>query len=157
MWLVSKDGTRLVVYPQALHEHLLRFCASATEETGGILVGRPRSDGGFQLTRALPPPLDSRHGRHTFRRGTRGALRALDHLWERGELYAGEWHLHPNSATTASPTDTRTMRIFAHDALLDCPHPILLILGSGAQFSLYKFYDNRLHKLELDYGPDEPL
>lgn len=155
MWFVSHDRTRLVVFPAELEAALRRYCNGARLETGGVLVGSKRRDGGIDITRALPPPPDSVHRRHRFSRGTQGVLKAIRYLWRRGERYIGEWHLHPRGAPTASKTDTQTMWEFAHDSGLDCPSPVLLILGGEGTFSLYKYYNDRLHRLDLHHDPGD--
>ena len=56
-------------------------------------------------------------------------LEKLNDAWVQGCYYLGEWHYHPNSLPTPSLTDLNQMRILATDEKLNCPEPILLIIG----------------------------
>lgn len=105
-------------------------------ETGGILVGRytPFLDRA-RVTKALPPPPDSRHGPSWLVRGTAGFHEILAALWQRPqtsrEYYLGEWHLHPGGAPSPSVRDRSQMQEIADALSCSCPEPILLIVGGS--------------------------
>ncbi len=120
----------------SLKEHLLQqglkeCLESAPRETGGILVGyyTPAHDCAV-VTAMTGPPEDSFRGPRLFKRGTKGIKRWISGLWrEQRHYYLGEWHYHPGGAPVPSPDDREQMQRLSKDKKLNCPEPILLIIG----------------------------
>lgn len=130
---VSQDGRFGLVLSESVVQEVFSLCARAgSKETGGILVGRySESNNAAIVTKASPPPPDSRSGWNWFTRGVRGLQRWLDSLWREPDrsYYLGEWHFHPGAAPVASDTDARQMEAIAADPKYNCPEPVLLIIG----------------------------
>jgi integrative and conjugative element protein (TIGR02256 family) len=112
-------------------------------ETGGILIGNyDETHRAAIVSHASGPPSDSIAGPWSFRRGMEGLDRILARAWKRGTFYIGEWHFHPEAWPRASPTDMMQMRTFASDAAMNCPEPVLLIVGlpaAGGRVAGYRF------------------
>src|SRR5262249_7518145 len=96
------------------------------------------------VTQIGAPPSDSRHGRATFTRGTRGLKRMLEEAGQRnGSRYIGEWHFHPGASPAFSHVDAEQMTHIANSRSANCPEPLLLLLGgsttSGWEPSVHVF------------------
>lgn len=101
-------------------------------ETGGTVIGR-YSDNGvtafiFEITNS---PDDSIREMTSFKRGINGLQKRLDKLWKDNLYYLGEWHYHPNSLPIPSHSDIEQMISLSHNIKLNCPEPILIIIGGG--------------------------
>lgn len=117
--------------PSSKMKMILVFCAQADrKETGGILLGRYTSNQDVALiTEIAGPPSDFTHGNTFFVRGVRGLQRLLNQVWRRKEYYLGEWHYHPFAAAGPSGTDDHQMLEFADNKRMNCPEPVLLVVG----------------------------
>ncbi|MBI4525149.1 MAG: Mov34/MPN/PAD-1 family protein [Deltaproteobacteria bacterium] len=117
--------------PSSEMKVILRFCVQAgRKETGGILLGRyTQSHDMAVITEVAGPPADSLHRSSFFIRGIKGLQQLLNQLWRRKEYYLGEWHYHPFASASPSGTDEQQMREFASNRALNCPEPVLLIIG----------------------------
>ena len=113
-------------------QRILDLCASSNGmETGGILVGfySPKHDDAI-VTDISIPPSDSKRSRASFVRGTAGLQVWLNALWTREQqFYLGEWHFHPSASPHPSADDIQQMRFNAEKENLQCPEPVLLIVG----------------------------
>lgn len=110
-------------------------------ETGGILVGMYDLDlQSAIITKVLGPPSDSKYGRTTFVRGTKGVKKTLDSFWKEGQYYLGEWHFHPNALPIASSQDISQMNKIAKNVVYKCPEPLMLIIGQDYNDFLETFY-----------------
>ena len=110
-------------------------------ETGGILVGMYDLDlQSAIITKVLGPPSDSKYGRTTFVRGTKGVKKTLDSLWKEDQYYLGEWHFHPNALPIASSQDISQMNKIAKNVVYKCPEPLMLIIGQDYKEFLETFY-----------------
>jgi integrative and conjugative element protein (TIGR02256 family) len=121
-----------LVLPKACLVEILDHCARAgRRETGGLLIGRYAE--GLDLAvirRVTGPPRDSRAGRTWFDRGIEGLQILLLQSWSgHGDYYLGEWHSHPGAVPVPSGRDNRQMKAFAQSREIECPEPILLIVG----------------------------
>ena len=76
-----------------------------------------------------PPPKSSKHAKCKFHRSSNGLKKILDAAWEQGQYYLGEWHYHPNSSSFPSSTDKSQMMSLSQNKQLNCPEPILIIIG----------------------------
>jgi integrative and conjugative element protein (TIGR02256 family) len=110
---------------------ILNFCAQADrKETGGILLGHyTQSHDMAIVTEVAGPPPDSTHGSSFFIRGIKGLQQLINQLWRRKHYYIGEWHYHPFANPDPSGTDEQQMLDFARDKPMNCPEPILLLMG----------------------------
>ncbi|MFD2609169.1 Mov34/MPN/PAD-1 family protein [Deinococcus taklimakanensis] len=129
----SRDHRFQVALPAFALAEMVRLAqAAGQDETGGILVGQYTPDHRTALiTRAEPPPSDSRSGPTWFQRGVTGVKDILNRLWiaPTRTYYLGEWHYHPHASASASRTDDHTMKCSELRDGFGCAEPILVILG----------------------------
>lgn len=141
--IYTNDINKLSVFlKEDLLLELREFCIEKGNlETGGILVGMYDSDlQSAIITKVLGPPADSKHGRTTFVRGTKGVKKILDDLWKEGQYYLGEWHCHPKALPIASSQDINQMKRIAKNSIYRCPEPIMLIIGQDYEEFVETFY-----------------
>ena len=101
-------------------------------ETGGILIGSYSGDNfTAHISEITNSPDDSVKKKTQFKRGINGLQIKLDTLWKDNQYYLGEWYYHPNSSPTPSRSDIEQMLSLSHDKKLNCPEPILIILGGN--------------------------
>ncbi len=83
------------------------------------------------VTKATPPPRDSRAGRTWFHRGIAGLRLLLEKYWTKPErrYYIGEWHFHTAVDVEPSPDDIDQMTRISRDRKYNCPEPVSLIVG----------------------------
>ena len=138
----SSDGRFRMVIGNCQLERLHAHCAASYPlETGGVLTGYYNAGHDTAIiTRATEPPPDSQSGRTRFYRGTQGLNNMMEHLWENGEYYLGEWHYHPNGSAYPSGVDISQMREIAKDSAARCPEPILLIIGTNCMVAAHVFF-----------------
>lgn len=112
-------------------EQMISYCNKAKiYETGGILIGNySHSQTMANILQITPPPKDSKHTRNNFWRGSIGLKKILDSVWNQGQYYLGEWHYHPNASSLPSSVDIEQMIKLSQDKKLNCPEPILIIIG----------------------------
>lgn len=113
------------------YEKMLCYCNKAYPyETGGILIGNYSCDQTIaNILQITPPPKNSKHVRCNFHRGSDGLKKLLDTMWNQGRYYLGEWHYHPNTSSLPSGIDNNQMIKLSRDKKLNCPEPILIIIG----------------------------
>lgn len=118
----------VIMFEKMLHECMTASC----NETGGILWGMYSDNlDNAIITGFSRAPSDSISSRVSFRRGVIGLQHLLQSLWKKTnrEYYLGEWHFHPFSSSTASLTDAQQMFAHANNQGLQCPEPIMIIIG----------------------------
>jgi len=127
----SPDAPYTVTFEAAALSKMVSDCVRAgTHETGGILIGKYRSDGRVALISEITShPKDSISSSVTFQRGTIGLRELLAARWDEGFHYVGEWHYHPGGSPEPSGPDMHTMRAIATNSKYSCREPILIILG----------------------------
>jgi len=127
----SDDNKFFVEINQLILENIKIECVkTGNKETGGILIGYySELNTKATISMITGPPNDSIHSESTFERGINGLNNIIDNQWNSNRYYLGEWHFHPNSSSKPSYTDDLQMKKFANDDLLQCPEPILLIIG----------------------------
>lgn len=117
--------------------------AALPNETGGILIGQYDQTRTTAIVRCVTKaPKDSVATPSTFQRGTRGLDALLKRAWRRGLYYLGEWHFHPERLPHASGTDDSQMEQFAKTEHMQCPEPLLLIVGhpnGGRRVAAYRY------------------
>lgn len=137
----SPDGRFRIALPDMAVETMLAQARTAgVNETGGILIGQYSVDHQTALiTRAEPPPTDSRAGPTWFERGVTGVKEILHRMWRAPQqtFYLGEWHFHPFAHAGASGTDDHTMKCVDLRHGFACHEPILLILGGDPAASYH--------------------
>lgn len=132
--LWSKDRKFGLLLKESLLLEGLKKCSDSNpQETGGILVGYYTPEHDCAVITALGgPPEDSICGPRFFKRGTKGIHRWISQLWRKQKhFYLGEWHFHPGGTPVPSPDDREQMQILSKDKKLQCPEPILLIIGGN--------------------------
>lgn len=131
----SVCGRYGVSFRHALLDMMLRECKKAGHnETGGIIWGKYNSNwDDAVITGFSPPPSDSHMGRFSFNRGIAGLQTKIQALWKKKnrEYYLGEWHFHPFASSAASSTDRQQMFAHANKPELQCPEPIMIIIGGN--------------------------
>lgn len=120
---------------------MLAQCSSSGDlETGGILAGY--YDDALNkavIVRSSAAPKDSKFTRTRFYRGVEGLKDWLDSLWKTEKaFYLGEWHFHPFSSSKMSTIDSKQMTSISANRSMNCPEPILLIIGGDpkGQYSI---------------------
>ncbi len=114
------------------YNRILRFCVTSGDiETGGILIGfYTLGHNCAVVTTVTGPPVDSRHAKTWFHRGTKDVQNLLQDVWNRGRrYYLGEWHFHPGGNPDPSMTDVNQLKQIADSPHYQCPEPVLLIVG----------------------------
>lgn len=103
-------------------------------ETGGIIIGKYSDDGlTAHISEISNSPVDSVKKKALFKRGIKGLQKRLDTLWKDGYYYLGEWHYHPNSLPNPSGSDIKQMISLSQNNKLNCPEPILVIIGGNKE------------------------
>ncbi len=127
----DKEKSIGVVLPNNIYEQLLRLCENSYPlETGGVMIGNYSLDSTYaKIARILGPAKHSKHSKSSFLRSSYGIKDILDEEWTSGNFYLGEWHYHPDFSAAPSHTDIQQMKVFSKDRQLNCPEPILLIIG----------------------------
>jgi len=127
----NKEGSLGVILPNNIRSQLLSLCEDFYPlETGGIIIGNYSSDLTWaKITRIIGPQQHSKHKRSSFFRSNYGIKSILDEEWALGNYYLGEWHYHPDFSSSPSHRDIRQMRAFSKNRKLNCPEPVLLIIG----------------------------
>ncbi|MBU4535445.1 MAG: Mov34/MPN/PAD-1 family protein [Euryarchaeota archaeon] len=113
-------------------------------ETGGIIIGKYSEDRSNAIISSITgPPNDSKQGKCTFEIGVSGLDKILEDNLDLGYRCIGDWHFHPNSSPRPSIIDDMQMKKFACNKPLNCPEPILLIIGGnqdkGWELSLHVY------------------
>ena len=112
---------------------MLKECILAGHnETGGIVWGKYNATCDEAIIAGFSKaPSDSKMNRYSFMRGIAGLKKLLKSLWAQvdREYYLGEWHFHPFASAMASSVDVQQMFVHANDRKLQCPEPIMLIIG----------------------------
>jgi len=125
------NGSHQVELPLSVITCLFDTCKkSRKKETGGILIGCYSSDlSKAHVHIATTPPKGSIQTSNTFYRSNTGLQNVLNRSWTEDKYYIGEWHFHPGAAPIPSQTDISQMIQFAKNIDLNCPEPILIIVG----------------------------
>ncbi len=143
----SEDNNYKIIICASTYDKIISECEKYMSlETGGILIGNYSKDNIIAYIKDSYSPNDSKHFKSRFFRGTAGINKILDKKWREGEYYLGEWHYHPNSSSDSSRIDDTQMITFSNNKKLNCPQPILLIIGgnlSNWSLNAYIYKDNK--------------
>ena len=141
----------ITIYETAFSKIILECEKYMNLETGGILIGKYSKDNSFAYIKDSFSPIDSKHYSNRFLRGTFGINKILDKKWKEGEYYLGEWHYHPNASSKSSKVDDMQMIKFSINKKLNCPEPILLIIGgNSSKWSLNAYIYKNNEKIILE-------
>lgn len=143
-----------VTVSRQVFDCIIRYCGGANnKEVGGILIGAYSSDNKSVIISSVSGPTeDSVMKPHSFVRGTRGLQKLLSKKWKEGKYYVGEWHYHPSSSPEPSRQDLKQMKSFASNKKLNCPEPVLFIIGGdrirGWSSSVHIITKNEIVQME---------
>lgn len=131
--LLFQDNSRIyyINLSREAYEQMILYCNESNPyETGGILIGNYSLDQTTaNILQITPPPKNSKHAKCKFYRSSSGLKKILDAAWNQGQYYLGEWHYHPNALSCPSRTDKAQMMNLSQNKQLNCPEPILIIIG----------------------------
>jgi len=134
----SSNDEFIVKIDNFIINNIEKKCSKAeNNETGGILIGKYLDKHNAVIIEVTGPTKDSKKSRYSFKSGVIGLIELLDRKWNLGQYYIGEWHSHPNSSPQPSLVDDKQMYELSIDEKLNCPEPILLIIG-GNQYTGWK-------------------
>ena len=151
----SKDNNYTIIICEATYAKIILECEKYINlETGGILIGNYSKDNSIAYIKdSINSPNNSKHYPHKFFRGTNGVNKILDKKWEEGVYYLGEWHYHPNTSSKSSKLDDIQMLKFSNNKKLNCPEPILIIIGGNpSKWSLNSYIYKNNEKIILEKG-----
>ncbi|MBE6847568.1 MAG: hypothetical protein E7503_05505 [Ruminococcus sp.] len=133
--LINSDANLKIELPIAQLNILHYLCDESNPyETGGIIIGKYSDDGlTAHISEISNSPADSVKKKAFFKRGIKGLQKRLDTLWKDNYYYLGEWHYHPNSMPTPSSSDIKQMISLSQNKKLNCPEPILIIIGGNRE------------------------
>jgi integrative and conjugative element protein (TIGR02256 family) len=135
MQSLDVDGWTVFVSASLREDLILTRLSKLPNETGGVLIGaldmeRRRA----YLVGNVPGPRDSIECRTSYVRGSYGLEATIESLCARagGNLtYVGEWHSHPEDATTEPSGDDWNVNAWVSEAMRDEGRPgIILIVGA---------------------------
>lgn len=110
------------------HRHRQRrICAS---EAGGQVFGTVTAKA-VRVLEAYGPRRTDERTRTSFRSDPVAAQHDIDSCAERGLVYLGEWHTHPEPRPNASPTDLDAFTRLLGRSSLRMNTLLLLIQGTG--------------------------
>ena len=145
----SSDNRFSAVITDVILNNIHCECIKAkNKETGGILIGKYSKDRSNAIISSITgPPKDSKQGNCTFEIGISGLDKTLDDNLKLGYRCIGDWHFHPNSSPEPSIADNIQMKKFASYKPLNCPEPILIIIGGnqdkGWKLSVHVYTKNK--------------
>lgn len=136
---------------------LQAYCTQSKHlETGGILIGRYIDNNcSAQITTVIGPPSDSKHGRTTFVRGTKGLKKIFDSNWKKGLYYLGEWHYHPYALPDPSFQDINQIKNISTDRKYHCPEPLMIIIGMDGKNFINRIFASLKGKNLIEFHPIE--
>lgn len=106
-WRASHQDFADEIYfsPEALrHLQGYRQLSCLAKEAGGQLFGR-RIEAGLKITSATGPYKGDARTRTSYRSNPREANRMIDFMRQKGFIYLGEWHTHPERHPRPSGSD----------------------------------------------------
>lgn len=147
----SEDNNYKIIICENTYAKIIKECKKFRNlETGGILIGNYSRDNITAYIKDSYSPNDSKHFKSKFFRGTGGINNILNKKWDKNEYYLGEWHYHPNPSSKSSKIDDIQMINFSNNKKLNCPKPILLIIGGNSlKWSLNLYVYNNNEKIIL--------
>ena len=157
----NDDNSLTVEFSNEVLKFMLTECRLSKDlETGGILVGYYNDDlNKAIILKSSRAPIDSKKTKNRFYRGVSGLKKWLSEMWYKERAYyIGEWHFHPFSSSEMSIIDSTQMQSISRDNRINCPEPILFIIGGNPQkkysTSIYVFTKN-IKPLKLNHYESE--
>lgn len=131
------------------------YCTRSNHlETGGILIGQYIDNyRSAKITAIIGPPTDSKHGRTTFVRGTKGLKKIFDSNWKKGSYYLGEWHYHPYALPDPSFQDINQMKKISVDHKYHCPEPLMIIIGMDGNVFIERVFASLKGQSLIEFHP----
>jgi integrative and conjugative element protein (TIGR02256 family) len=147
----DKENDIIVTIEEAVLEELKTYSIqSYPNETGGFLVGRYISDNHANI-KCLVPPTKKKGGPTSFERSSNGMKHIWNDLYNKGLIYLGEWHTHPNGSCIYSDTDLEAMRSITSSKGVKIKRPLLLIASinksNDQDMNIYHYSNNKLIKI----------
>lgn len=101
-------------------------------ETGGIILGRPTTDGHI-VTDLIGPGPGAQHARYGFVPDSDWQAQQVADCWSVNPAitYLGDWHTHPGGTTRLSRLDRGTVRDIAAYEEARQPSPYMLVMAMG--------------------------
>lgn len=144
-YVIGNKDISLKISQFVLDEMYSKAMASFPNETGGMLSGRISEDTHEASVECIVTPSKTESSHASFLRETDGMEQIWKELAEKGLIYLGEWHTHPNGSTIYSHTDYQAMVGVANDRNVSLSTPLLFILSvnnSGMTDGQAYLYDN---------------
>lgn len=140
---------------QAKVKNKLKHCyeEGLPNETGGVLFGYYSDD--LKTAIVTDTFIDRKGSKGTlknFIRGENGFKEYSKKMWKKNKFYLGEWHTHPNSSPLMSQQDKAQMIQIRKNKKINCPEPILLIVGKinkKIKVQTYIFGESEIKKFEM--------
>jgi len=112
------------------HFHRHRQRRAWAREAGGQIFGTVTAEV-VRVLEAHGPRRTDERTRFSFRSDPVSAQQEIDHCAQRGLVYLGEWHTHPEPRPTASSTDLDAFARLLARSSLRLNVLLLLIQGTG--------------------------
>lgn len=131
------DGGKLEIGREALSKMLrYRQNTESRKEAGGVLMGRHIRDCLDVVIDEVTTPMSrDRRTRFSFFRNQEQHQQILDEVWQasfRTTHYLGEWHTHPESVPTPSPTDLADWQKHLYSDIFSSSTLFFVIVGTEA-------------------------
>ena len=123
-------------------------------ETGGLLFGEYQDD--CAIIRDIFTPNKMVHRTHGCEwEPSKETQKVIDAKWDKGQYIIGDWHSHPDNSPEPSEIDDDQLFKDANNKKLNCPEPILLIMGGnpdmGWNMSLHLYIKDKKYPLTHVY------
>lgn len=102
-------------------------------EAGGQLFGRFLS-GIIEITFVTTPDTSDKRTRYSFSRNRAIEQEEINQAFKKGLHYIGDWHTHPQSNPTPSPTDISNAKMLYCKSRSELKDFLMVIVGTKAVF-----------------------
>ncbi len=119
-------------------------------EGGGFLFGKYSDDGTIVYIEKAVHSIKSKGSYASFER--RVQIEQFVEMYNKGLIYVGEWHSHPNGKADYSGRDMQSMVEIAECKTTIIEHPLLMIIGAKGkrvrEYKVYMYDNGRLQSSE---------
>ena len=118
-------------------EQLKGYAQHEGNELCGVLTGSQIDDNTFRISKVSPPCV-AQNSRHGCERDAAKANEFISQDYEDSEhtrVYVGEWHTHPESNPSPSPTDVASIIQNFSSAISAVPFLMMIIVGTKSIYS----------------------
>lgn len=149
-------GFRLIVDSSLLDDIYSQAKKHYPNEFGGILIGNYSTCGKVATITETCVPTKYSNSRILFKRFVDNLNKRLSYLFKasNGEtIYVGEWHSHPNGASSYSSTDLNSMSEIAEDSNVQISSPLMIIVSmykDSVKETVYIYHNEKIHTYEKD-------